>query len=99
MNAKCTKCETLFLIERGKCPSCQNTAGYLQEPQSKYFSKLVVKLEDVLIHKKSNNQFLVKEIQSKGLLCLLKSSPIGKGVVGKKCYISDDVIDEYRVLR
>lgn len=97
MNApqiECISCGTIHNMKH--CPSCNAQGGYLQTPKSKQVGDIQVHLRETLIHKASKNEFIVKEIQSSGILCHMSVS-MAKGLfpANQKFYISDSQMHEY----
>jgi len=78
------------------CPSCNAQGGFLQTPKSKQAGGMQVHLREILIHKESKNEFVVKEIQGSGILCFMTIS-MAKGLFkpNQKFYISDSQLHEY----
>ena len=97
MKIKCLNCETIYDVDKGTCPSCGRQGGYMQEPKIKNIDGLDVHLEEVLIHTASNNKYQIKEIQAQGLIAILVFSPVNLPIIGKRIYISNTTIEEYKV--
>lgn len=92
-------CGDIYLIERGSCPNCGKSGGYLQEPSLKQFGKKSLHLEDVLIHCQSKNKYKIKEFQKNGIIAVLLSSPIihENASKGMRVYISNETVKEYKI--
>jgi uncharacterized OB-fold protein len=99
MKTKCIHCGEIYQITSNACPACGKQGGYLQTPSMKKIETLEVHLEEVLIHKESANQYQIKEIQNNGLVCTIHFNMISPGLIGKRVYISNNDINEYRKLK
>lgn len=94
MKIKCIHCEHIYDLDFGKCAMCNKQGGYLQEPKLKQVGNIQIHLEEVLIHKKTNNHFQIKEIQDKGMVTLIVATII-PNLLNKKSYISNVSLTEY----
>lgn len=99
MKIKCMHCEKIYDLNlSNKCGKCLKTGGYLQEPKVYETQNHVIKLEETLLHKKSKNQFQIKEIQKNGAIAVLKKNNALPLLVGQRVYISWDTLEEYNFL-
>ena len=94
MIIKCVHCAVNYMLERGACPECGKTGGYVQEPSSKQLGTVNYHLEETLVHTKTGNEYPIKEIQAEGFITVLKKGLLN--LVGKRAYISNTNLNEYK---
>lgn len=54
------------------------------------------KIDDILLHVKSKNEFVIKEFQDRGVLAEVYKCPISQK--GLPCYISKQDLSQYEIL-
>ena len=97
---ECVACEHVFRAPAGgsiTCPKCgSRKGGFMQEPSMKKIGSDSFHLNETLVHKKSGNEFKIKEIQASGFLVRMTKSLV-KSLYpdNSKFYISYSQMNEY----
>lgn len=93
---ECFKCHGQIFEDT--CPKCGAANGYLQNVKSKELHGETYHLNEILVHGPSSNQYRIKEIQEKGFICVLYSSPAiaEHARAGLKVYIGFSDILTYK---
>lgn len=86
---KCLECDFRYDgMREPACPECGSSGGFLQFPAMRIIEGVSVHLEEILVYP-SKNEYKIKEIQDKGLMTILVSSP-RTDLIGARCYISNN---------
>jgi len=96
MKIECKACYNIHDIKENFCPGCSSKqGGFLQVPKAKEYGGKLLHLRETLVHTKSKNEYIIRELQTKGMIVT-----VSKGILSlekKKCYISEKNIEEYTV--
>lgn len=100
MKIECKNCTNIYNAERGACPECGTTGGFMQNPSLVIINGVTYHLKALIKHKASNNIYQIKEVQTNGFLAFLHDSPIAleRAKKGLKVYIGNASLDQYEVM-